>query len=49
MDNIICKPLFDIKESIESIEDYLGSERDFNLYLKNKMLRRAVEREFEIC
>jgi len=48
MDNIICKSLFDIKESIDSIEDYLGSERDFNLYLKNKMLRRAVEREFEI-
>lgn len=48
MDDKIYKYLLDIKESIESIEEYLGSERDFNLYLKNKMLRRAVEREFEI-
>jgi uncharacterized protein with HEPN domain len=44
----IKKYLFDIKESIESIENYLGEKRDFNLYIANKMLRRAVEREFEI-
>ena len=44
----IKKLLFDIKEAIDSIESYLGDERDFNLYLANKMLRRAVEREFEI-
>ena len=44
----IKKNLFDIKESIESIESYLGEKRDFNLYQSNKMLRRAIEREFEI-
>jgi len=44
----IKKFLFDIKESIESIEYYLGEKRDFELYMANKMLRRAVEREFEI-
>lgn len=44
----IKKCLYDIKESIESIEDYLGEKRDFNIYIANKMLRRAVEREFEI-
>lgn len=44
----IKKYLFDISESIDSIEKYLGDKRDFNLYLSNKMLRRAVEREFEI-
>jgi len=44
----IKKLLYDIKESIESIENYLGGKRDFNLYMANKMLRRAVEREFEI-
>lgn len=44
----IKKLLFDIKESINSIEDYLGEKRDFNVYLDNKMLRRAIEREFEI-
>jgi len=44
----IKKYLFDIQESINSIENYLGGYRDFNLYLSNKMLQRAVEREFEI-
>ena len=44
----IKKYLFDISESIDSIEKYLGGKRDFNVYLANKMLRRAVEREFEI-
>jgi uncharacterized protein with HEPN domain len=48
MDNKIKKYLFDIRESIESIESYLGDKRDYNEYLNNKMLRRAVEREFEI-
>lgn len=44
----IKKFLFDIHESIASIEQYLGDKRDFNVYMTNKMLRRAVEREFEI-
>ena len=44
----IQKLLFDIKESINSIFEYLGEKRDFNTYNENKMLRRAVEREFEI-
>lgn len=48
MDNEIKKYLFDIKESVDSIENYLGDKRDFNVYKSDKMLRRAVEREFEI-
>ena len=44
----IKKFLYDINESIESTENYLGDKRDFNVYLSDKMLRRAVEREFEI-
>ncbi len=44
----IKKFLYDIKESIESIENYLGDKRDFSIYIEDKMLRRAVEREFEI-
>ena len=44
----IKKFLFDIYESIESIENYLGEKRDFKIYLSNKMLSRAIEREFEI-
>ena len=48
MDIKIKKNLFDIFESIESIESYLDEKRDFNVYLSDKMLRRAIEREFEI-
>lgn len=48
MDIEIKKYLFDIKESIDSIEAFLGDKLDFNLYMADKMLRRAVEREFEI-
>ena len=44
----VKKYLFDINEAIVSIESYLGEKRNFNIYLENKMLRRAVEREFEI-
>ena len=48
MDDLMQKYIVDIKESVLSIESYLGENRDFSHYLKNKMLRRAVEREFEI-
>jgi len=48
MDEQILKWLQDVYDSISSIESYLGESRDFNNYQKNKMLRRAVEREFEI-
>jgi len=48
MDNEIKKYLYDIKESIESIENYLGKKRVFSVYMADKMLRRAIEREFEI-
>lgn len=44
----IYKYLFDIKESIDSIEKYLENKHNFNTYQRDKMLRRAVEREFEI-
>ena len=44
----IKKHLFDIKTSIESINDYLGDKRDFLEYQNNKLLRRAIEREIEI-
>jgi uncharacterized protein with HEPN domain len=44
----IQKYLFDIQSSIDSISEYLGSKRDFNDYLNNKLLRRGIERELEI-
>lgn len=42
------KLLLDILDSINSINLYLGKERNFLDYRNNKMLRRAIEREFEI-
>jgi len=44
----ILKYLHDINISINSIFDYLGEKRDFNQYKANKLLRRGIEREFEI-
>ncbi|MBI1315842.1 DUF86 domain-containing protein [bacterium] len=44
----VKKYLYDIKTSIDSIFEYLGSDRNFFEYQKNKQLRRAVERELEI-
>lgn len=48
MDIELKKYLYDIADSIDSIEKYLDGKLDFNAYSSNKMLRRAVEREFEI-
>jgi uncharacterized protein with HEPN domain len=48
MPHRIEKYLYDIKESIDSIEEYLGDKRDFFEYQKNKLLRRGIERELEI-
>lgn len=42
------KYLYDIQQSIDSINDYLGEKRNFFAYEQNKLLRRAVERELEI-
>jgi len=44
----ILKYLLDIKESIDSIYDFLEGNRDFNMYKSNKLLRRGIERELEI-
>ena len=48
MQREIRKYLFDISESIDSIMEFLGDERDFNIYKSNKLLRRGIERELEI-
>jgi uncharacterized protein with HEPN domain len=47
MDERIRKYLQDILVSIDSIDEYLHAMRSFRLYLKNKAVRRAVERELE--
>lgn len=48
MNDEIKKWLQDILDSINSINDFIGSPRLFDQYEKNKLLRRAVEREIEI-
>ncbi len=48
MNDEVKKFLTDILESINSIQQYLGSCNDFKQYESNKMLKRAVERELEI-
>ena len=47
MTDKVRKYLFDILESIRTIEEFL-TDIDFFQYQKNKMIRRAVERELEI-
>lgn len=44
----VKKYLFDIKTSIESIDEFLGNKRDFFEYQSNKLLQRGIEREIEI-
>ena len=48
MQREVGKYLFDIRESIASIEQFLGKKRDFDDYQANKLVRRAVERELGI-
>ncbi len=52
MPHDVLSCLSDILTSIVSIEEYLtrflGERRDFNAYMQDKPLRRAVERELEI-
>ena len=44
----VNKYIYDINNSIDSINSYLGDRRNFNDYLNDKMMRRDVERELEI-
>jgi len=48
MKSEVKKHLYDVNVSINAINDYLGTKRDFTDYMNNKILRRAVEREIEI-
>ena len=48
MDLEIKKFLYDIMVAVDSIENYLGEKRGFNIYHSNKMLRRAIERNWKL-
>jgi len=44
----VQKYLFDIKDSIDSIYEYLGDNRDFFEFQRNRLLKRGIERGLEI-
>ena len=48
MKDEIKKYLYDIQVAINSIFEYLSSTKNLKQYENNKLVRRAVEREFEI-
>jgi uncharacterized protein with HEPN domain len=48
MDREVKKLLHDISESLSSVESYIGNKKVFSEYQNNKLIKRAVEREFEI-
>jgi uncharacterized protein with HEPN domain len=48
MNRRIKKYLYDINVAIDSINEYLGNHPSLEEYQKNKLLRRAIEREIEI-
>jgi predicted nucleotidyltransferase len=39
MDEMVKKYLFDIQQSLVSIETFIGDKKDFSAYMQNKMLR----------
>jgi len=48
MDNRIKQYLYDIEQSIEDVKTFISSINSFEEYEKDKLIRRAVEREIEI-
>ena len=48
MDNRIKQYLFDIEQSIEDTALFMASINSFEEYEKDKLIKRAVEREIEI-
>lgn len=48
MDIKIQAWLLDIKVCIEEIDEFLGNKRDFIAYQKDKMKKKAIERNLEI-
>jgi len=48
MERKIKKLLLDILISVKEIDNYLGAKKFYAEYKKNKLIRRAIEREMEI-
>lgn len=48
MNDEIRKNLQDILDSIAGIDQYIAEKRDFKEFERNRMMRKAIERELEI-
>ena len=48
MERKVKKYLYDIADAINLIEEFIDGNSDFYYYQQNQMLKKAVEREFEI-
>lgn len=48
MNDDVIRFLKDILDCINAIEEHVGVKKDFFEYKKNRIVRRAVEREIEI-
>lgn len=48
MENKIKQYLYDIENSIADVELFMAATPDFEAYTKDKLVRRAIEREIEI-
>ena len=49
MNEKVLKCLYDVKLAIEEIDSYfIGKEKRFDLYSKDTILKRAIERDLEI-
>jgi uncharacterized protein with HEPN domain len=48
MDSKVKQYLFDIVQSIEDVSLFMASVHSFEAYQKDKLIKRAVEREIEI-
>lgn len=48
MKDEVIKCLNDIAKAIDAIDRFIGEKKEFASFKNNEMLRRAVEREFEI-
>lgn len=47
MDKNVRKYLYDVLESIETIEEYLGEEKNYLKYEANRMLQKEIWRLLE--
>lgn len=48
MNEQVRKYLFDILDSVNALKDYFKDVKEFSKFNNNRLLKKAVEREFEV-